>query len=148
MSQYLTFKLVNKANPEIKVDLGYWCTSIARSIGWNFHGIFAGTGDNSVKLEIDTLKSYIATIHDGIEDYKKNLHEEQEKRRDNFDLYLKAQTEVVVNAIKEDIEYCDEAIADWKEEIDTWSSVESKLNYILEILSENSEEWELEYSNA
>lgn len=148
MSQYLSFKLVNKVNPEIEVDLGYWCTSIARSIGWNFNGIFPGTGEDGVKLNKETLCSYIESLRVGIEDYKKNLHEEQEKRRDNFDLYLKAQTEVVINAIKEDIEYCDEAIADWKEEIDTWSSVESKLNYILEILSENSEEWELEYSNA
>ena len=65
MSQYLSFELVNKENPDIKVDLGYWCTSIARGIGWNFENIFKYTGDEDVKLDIETLKSYIETLHDG-----------------------------------------------------------------------------------
>ena len=58
MSQYLSFELINKENPEIKVDLGYWCTSIARSISYNFENIFNYT-ENDVTLDIDTLKSYI-----------------------------------------------------------------------------------------
>lgn len=149
MSQYLTFKLVNKANPEIKVDLGYWCTSIARSISWNFNGIFSSTsGDEGKKLSPETLKSYIESLHDGIEDYKDNLKKEQERKRENTELLLRAQTEVVVNAIKEEIESSDESIADWQDEIENWSSVETKLLFILEILNENIEEWDLEYTNG
>ena len=62
MSQYLSFELINKDNPDIKVDLGYWCTSIARGISWNFEDIFKYTGENDVTLDIDTLKSYIDRI--------------------------------------------------------------------------------------
>ena len=148
MSQYLSFELINKANPDIKVDLGYWCTSIARGISWNFEDIFKYTGENDVTLDIDTLKSYIDTLHSGIDEYKENLRKEQERKRENTELLVKAQTQVVVDAIRESIDMNDDSIADWEEEIDTWSSVESKLNFILNVLDENKNEWELRYNNS
>ena len=148
MSQYLSFELINKANPDIKVDLGYWCTSIARGISWNFEDIFKYTGENDVTLDIDTLKSYIDTLHSGIDGYKEYLRKEQEKKRENTEILLKAQTQVVVDAIREDINMNEDSIADWEEEIDTWSSVESKLNFILNVLDENKNEWELRYNNS
>lgn len=148
MSQYLSFELINKANPDIKVDLGYWCTSIARGISWNFENIFKYTGENDVTLDIDTLKSYIDTLHSGIDGYKEYLRKEQERKRENTEILLKAQTQVVVDAIREDINMNDDSIADWEEEIDTWSSVESKLNFILNVLDENKNEWELRYNNS
>lgn len=148
MSQYLTFKLVNKTNPDIKVDLGYWCTSIARGISYNFQNIFRYTGDEDVKLDYDTLKSYIEILHDGIEDYKENLRQEQERKRENIEILLKAQSEVVVNAIREDISNNDESIVEWEDEIYTWRSVEDKLNFILDILNENKDVWELTYNNT
>lgn len=148
MSQYLSFELINKANPDIKVDLGYWCTSIARGISWNFEDIFKYTGENDVTLDIDTLKSYIDTLHSGIDGYKEYLRKEQERKRENTEILLKAQTQVVVDAIREDINMNDDSIADWEEEIDTWSSVESKLNFILNVLDENKNEWELRYNNS
>lgn len=148
MSQYLSFELINKANPDIKVDLGYWCTSIARGISWNFEDIFKYTGENDVTLDIDTLKSYIDTLHSGIDGYKEYLRKEQERKRENTELLIKAQTQVVVDAIREDINMNDDSIADWEEEIDTWSSVESKLNFILNVLDENKDEWELRYNNS
>lgn len=147
MSQYLSFKLVNKTNPDIKVDLGYWCTSIARGISYNFQNIFRYTEDG-VKLDYDTLESYVETLHEGIDEYKESLRREQERKRDNIDLLLKAQSEVVVNAIKEDINDNDESIVEWQDEIDTWQSVEDKLNFILDILGENTDEWELVYRNS
>lgn len=147
MSQYLSFELVNKTNPDIKVDLGYWCTSIARGITYNFQNIFRYTEDG-VKLDYDTLESYIETLHEGIDEYKESLRREQERKRDNIDLLLKAQSEVVVNAIKEDINDNDESIVEWQDEIGTWQSVEDKLNFILDILGENKDEWELVYSNS
>lgn len=148
MSQYLSFELVNKANPDIKVDLGYWCTSIARGISWNFEDIFRYTGENDVSIDTDTLKSYIDTLHSGIDGYKECLRKEQERKRENTELLLKAQTQVVVDSIRESIDMNDDSIADWEEEIDTWSSVESRLNYILNILEENYNEWELRYNNS
>jgi hypothetical protein len=148
MSQYLSFELINKANPDIKVDLGYWCTSIARGISWNFEDIFKYTGENDATLDIDTLKSYIDTLHSGIDEYKENLRKEQERKRENIEILLKAQTQVVVDAIRESIDMNDDSIADWEEEIDTWSSVESKLNFILNVLDENKNEWELRYNNS
>lgn len=148
MSQYLSFELINKDNPDIKVDLGYWCTSIARGISWNFENIFKYTGENDVTLDIDTLKSYIDTLHSGIDGYKEYLRKEQERKRENTELLIKAQTQVVVDAIREDINMNDDSIADWEEEIDTWSSVESKLNFILNVLDENKNEWELRYNNS
>lgn len=149
MSQYLRFELINKVNPEIKVDLGYWCTSIARGITYNFNNIFKYTDDdNGVELNVDILKSYIEILHNGIEDYKKNLHEEQEKRKENIELLLKAQTVLVINAIKEEICANEVSIKDWEEDIDTWTSVERKLEFILEILNENNNKWTLKYSNS
>lgn len=148
MSQYLSFELINKANPDIKVDLGYWCTSIARGISWNFEDIFKYTGENDVTLDIDTLKSYIDILHSGIDGYKENLRKEQERKRENTELLLKAQTQVVVDAIRESIDMNEDSIADWEEEIDTWSSVESKLNFILNVLDENKNEWVLIYNNS
>lgn len=148
MSQYLSFELINKANPDIKVDLGYWCTSIARGISWNFEDIFRYTGDEDVKLDIETLKSYIETLHDGVEEYKKNLLKEQKQKEENLELLLRAQTQVVVDAIKESIDMNDDSIADWEEEIDTWSLVENKLRFILGVIEENNEKWELLYNNS
>jgi hypothetical protein len=147
MSQYLSFELINKANPEIKVDLGYWCTSIARGITWNFENIFCYTEDN-VKLDIDTLKDYIETLHSGIEEYKSNLRKEQENKRENVELLLRAQSQVTVDSIKEDIRNNDEAIAEWTDDIETWEMVETNLNFILDVLDKNNNEWELVYTNC
>jgi hypothetical protein len=94
------------------------------------------------------LKSYIEILHDGIEDYKENLRQEQERKRENIEMLLKAQSEIVVNAIREDISDNDESIVEWQDDIDTWRAVEDKLNFILNILNENKDEWELTYSNS
>lgn len=147
MSQYLSFKLVNKTNPDIKVDLGYWCTSVARGIENYFEGIFKYT-ESDTKLDHKTMQSYIETLHNGIEEYKENLRKEQEKKKEYIEYLLKAQSEVVVNAIKEDIDYIDDAIVDWQNDIDTWSDVESNLNFILESLGNNEDDWELVYKNS
>lgn len=148
MSQYLSFELINKTNPEIKIDLGYWCTSIARGISWNFENVFNYTGEKDIKLDINTLKSYIESIHDGVEEYRENLRKEQERKRENTELLLKAQTQVVVDSIKESIDMNEDSIQDWLEEIDTWSRVENKLNFILSVLEENEKDWELTYNNS
>lgn len=147
MSQYLSFELVNKENPKIKVDLGYWCTSIARGIGWNFEGIFKFT-ESKIKLDIETLKSYIDNLHDGINEYKENLRNAQESKKENTELLLKAQTPAAVDAIKEDISDNEDSIKDWQDEIDTWEMVENKLNFILDILEDNKDYWELVYKNS
>lgn len=147
MSQYLSFKLINKINPEIKVDLGYWCTSIARGISDNFNNIFQYT-EKDVNLDIEDFKSYIKELHIGIDEYKQHLHEYQEKNKKNIELLLKAQSKVVVEVIKEDIENFEISIADWQEEIDTWEMVENKLNFIFDIFNENKNEWKLVYKNS
>jgi hypothetical protein len=147
MSQYLSFELVNKANPEIKVDLGYWCTSIARGISSNFDGIFQYT-NSDVKLDFDTLKSYIEILHDGINEYKESLRESQDRKKEYIDFLLKAQTEVAVKSIKEDIQDTEESISAWEEDIETWTMVENKLEFILYLMDENSKEWDLVYRNS
>ena len=148
MSQYLSFELVNKANPEIKVDFGYWCTSIARGITYNFNNIFAYTNDGDVELDKETLESYINELHAGIDDFKLNLQKSQEKKKESVELLLKAQTEIAASTIKEDIDMYDTSIEEWQEEIDTWESVERKLNFILYLLEDNVDEWKLVYSNS
>lgn len=147
MSQYLSFDLVNKANPEIKVDLGYWCTSIARGISSNFDGIFPYT-NSGFKLDFDTFKSYIEILHDGINEYKESLRESQDRKKEYIDFLLKAQTEVAVKSIKEDIQDTEESISAWKEDIETWTMVENKLEFILYLMDENSKEWDLVYKNS
>lgn len=147
MSQYLSFELVNKANPEIKVDLGYWCTSIARGISSNFDGIFQYT-NSDVKLDFDTLKSHIEILHDGINEYKEHLRESQDRKKEYIDFLLKAQTEVAVKSIKEDIQYIEESISAWEEDIETWTMVENKLEFILYLMDENSKEWYVTYRNS
>ena len=137
MSQYLSFELVNKANPEIKVDLGYWCTSIARGITYNFNNIFSYTNDGNVELDKETLESYINELHAGIEEYKLSLQKSQEKKKENLELLLRAQTVTAVSTIKEDVDMYDASIEEWQEEIDTWESVERKLNFILYLLEDN-----------
>ena len=149
MSQYLSFELINKENPEIKVDLGYWCTSIARSISYNFNNIFNYTdNEQGVELNVDELKSYIEILHNGIDEYKKNLQKEQERKNENYERLLRAQTECAVNVIKEEIIMNEECIKDWEDEIDVWTSVERKLEFILDILNENINKWTLKYSNS
>ena len=147
MSQYLSFELVNKATPEIKVDLGYWCTSIARGISSNFDGIFP-YANIDVKLDFDTLKSYIEILHDGINEYKESLRESQDRKKEYIDFLLKAQTEVAVKSIKEDIQDTEESISEWEEDIETWTMVENKLEFILYLMDENSKEWDLVYRNS
>lgn len=148
MSQYLSFELVNKANPEIKVDLGYWCTSIARGITYNFNNIFAYTNDGDVELDKETLESYINELHAGIEEYKLSLQKSQEKKKENLELLLRAQTETAASTIKEDVDMYDASIEEWQEEIDTWESVERKLNFILYLFEDNADCWKLVYGNS
>lgn len=147
MSQYLSFKLVNKTNPSVEVDLGYWCTSIARGICSNFNGIFHYT-EKDIKLDIEKLKDYINILNDGIDEYRKYLRDAQEKKKEYTELLLKAQSVAVIDSIKEDINSYECSIADWQDEIDSWLMVERKLNFILNVLEENKENWDLEYSNA
>ena len=147
MSQYLSFKLVNKTNPDFKIDLGYWCSSIARGISYNFNNIFQYTESN-IKLDINGLKSYINILHNGINEYRKNLNTSQNLKKQNIELFLRADSQYAADAIKNEIKDIDASIADWKEEIDTWEMVENKLNFILDILEENKEEWELWYKNS
>lgn len=148
MSQYLSFELVNKANPEIKVDLGYWCTSIARGITYNFNNIFEYTSGEDVELNKETLESYINELHAGIEEYKLSLQKSQEKKKESVELLLRAQTETAASTIKEDVDMHDASIEEWQEEIDTWESVERKLNFILYLLEDNVDEWKLVYGNS
>ena len=148
MSQYLSFELVNKANPEIKVDLGYWCTSIARGITYNFNNIFEYTSGEDVELNKETLESYINELHKGIEEYKLNLQKTQEKKKENLDFLLRAQTETAVSTIMKNVDMYDESIEEWKEEIETWQSVETKLNFILYLLEDNKDGWKLVYGNS
>lgn len=147
MSQYLSFKLVNKTNPDIKVGLGYWGTSVARGLEDCFEGIFKYT-ESDTKLDYETMQSYIETLHNGIEAYKDNLRKEQEKKKEYIEYLLKAQSEVVVTAIKEDISYIDGAIVDWQNDIDDWSDVERNLIFYLETLGNNEDDWELVYKNS
>jgi hypothetical protein len=53
-----------------------------------------------------------------------------------------------VDAIRESIAINEGSIEDWKDEVETWSSVEAKLNFILNILEENKEQWHLIYNNS
>jgi hypothetical protein len=146
MSQYLRSDLVNKANPDIKVDLGYWCTSIARGIHDFGNDIFRYT-ESGIALCVENLKNDIEVLHNGIKEYRKHLRKAQEDKRENTDLLLRAQSKCVVEFIKEEIIKNEEAIADWSEEIEIWEAVENKLNFILDILIENEEEWMLVYQN-
>ena len=148
MSQYLSFELVNNANPEIKVDLGYWCTSIARGITYNFNNIFEYTSGEDVELNKETLESYINELHKGIEEYKDSLRKSQEKKKESTELLLRAQTETVVAAIKDEIDMYETSIEEWQEEIDTWESVETKLKFILYLLEDNNDGWKLVYGNS
>lgn len=147
MSQYLSFELVNKSNPEVKVDLGYWCTSIARGISYTFEGIFPYT-DSDVKLDYEKLKSWIEILHEGIDEYKEHLRESQDRKKEYIDFLLKAQTEVAVKSIKEDIQNTEESISAWEEDIETWTMVENKLEFILNLMNENSKDWDLVYRNS
>lgn len=146
MSQYLSFELVYKENPEIKVDLRYWCTSIARTISC-FDNVFNYT-ETDVQLTVSDMETYIDSIHTGIEKYKKYLQKEVENKRENTELLIRAQTSVAMEAIREDITNNDESIAAWEDEIETWTNVETELNFILEIYKENIEDWDLIYRNA
>ena len=147
MSQYLSFELVNKENPKIKVDLGYWCTSIARGISWYFNNIFPYS-DVDVKLDYDTLQSYIETLHDGIEVYRANLRKEQERKRENTENLLRVQSQCAADIIKNDIRMNEESIYEWEEDIETWSDVESRLEFLLDILYDNKDNWDLIYRNS
>ena len=146
MSQYLSFDLVNRANPDIKVDLGYWCTSIARGIHDFGNDIFRYT-ESGIALCVENLKDNIEVLHNGIEEYREHLRKAQENKRENTDLLLRAQSKCAVESIKEEIIMNEEAIADWSQEIEIWEAVENKLNFILDILVENEEEWMLVYQN-
>lgn len=147
MNQYLSFKLINKNNPDIKIDLGYWCTSIARSICYNFGNIFKYTESN-ITLDIDTLDSYIREIQEGISEYKKNLHAACERKKENLELLIKAQTQDDINFLKEKIDDNEYSILDWEDEVKVWSDVENRLNLYLFILQKNKNEWDLVYRNC
>lgn len=148
MSQQLNLKLVNKTNPEMSLDLGYWSTSISRQIYSNFNEEVFPYSENAVRLDISTFKSYIKTLDEGIKEFKGYLYRAMKRKRENTDLLLKAQTEIVVKDIRNEIVECEHSIESWREEIDKWFSVWQKLNFILEVIENNESEWELEYRNS
>ena len=100
MSQYLNLKLVNKTNPEMSLNLGYWSTNISRQIYSNFNEEVFPYSENAVRLDISTFKSYIKTLDEGIKEFKGYLYRAMKRKRENTDLLLKAQTEVVVKDIR------------------------------------------------
>lgn len=148
MSQYLSLKLVNKTNPEMSLDLGCWNTNISRQIYSNFNEEVFPYSENNVRLDINTLKIYIKSLDEGIKEFKRFLYRSIKRKRENTNLLLKAETEIVIKDIKEEILECEQSIEDWREEIDKWISVWQKLNFILEVLENNKSDWELEYSNT
>ena len=94
------------------------------------------------------MESYINELHVGIDDFKLSLQKSQKKKEESVELLLRAQTETAASTIKEDIDMYDTSIEEWQEEIDTWESVERKLNYILDLLEDNVNEWKLVYGNS
>ena len=112
-----------------------------------FDNVFNYT-ETDITLTVGDMESYIDSIHTGIEKYKKYLQKEVENKRENTELLIRAQTSVAMEAIREDITNNDESIAEWEDEIETWTNVETKLNFILEIYKENIEGWDLIYRNA
>ena len=61
---------------------------------------------------------------------------------------IRAQSQVVVDVIKNSIKNNEDAIEDLEGEIETWTNVENKLNFIRYTLNENIENWELTYHNS
>ena len=42
----------------------------------------------------------------------------------------------------------EESIYEWEEDIETWSDVESRLEFLLDILYDNKDNWDLIYRNS
>ena len=79
---------------------------------------------------------------------KKVFENHRIEKKEYIDFLLKAQTEVAIKSIKEDIQYVEESISAWEEDIETWTMVENKLEFILYLMNKNSKEWDLVYKNS
>ncbi len=143
MSQYLNIFL-KKKGADISVSLTEFCTTPARQIS-NL-GAFPYTESN-VLLTPVSVGSYLSTIAEERDKYKKYLEEERNKKIEIEQNIYKCTSKEVAEMFLEDIEKSKHYISELKKTLKEWDSIINSISFAFDIWKNNQEEWKLYYYN-
>lgn len=143
MSQYLNIFL-KKKEVDISVSLAEFCTTPARQI--SSLGAFPYTESN-VLLAPTSVGSYLSTITEERDKYKKYLEEEKNRKIEIEQNIYKCTSKEVAEMFLENIEESKHYISELKETLEEWDSIINSISFAFDIWKNNREEWELYYYN-
>lgn len=144
MSQYLSFYLIKKNSTE-KVSLGYFCTTPARQIA--YIGAFPYT-EEDVILDRSLFSSYLESIEKERDETQVGLSDNLKRKQEIEQNIFKCQSREVAQMFIEQIDDVNCSIKDYEETLDDWNWRISRLEFILDIWSDNEDEWNLYYNNC
>lgn len=146
MSQYLSFTLKHKTNKDVAVELGYYCTSMARQISQDI-GHFQWT-DEEKTIDDDYLRDAIDALDENLTLYhKQRLQNFVDKERYEM-LLTKAENDSAFENLQVCIGECESSITACDMSIEEYADVRNRLAFIRDVLAENGEEYELVYRNC
>lgn len=142
MSQYLSFYLKRRDTSGLKVDLGYWCTTPARTLSGE--GIFKWT-ESETKVTPELYQSYMNDFDYFIKSMQDSIQAEKDK--DYKGLFQGCKTKEAAEYAYERFYDSEQCIAEWKEELELYTAIRDKIKIFWSIAQENSEQYDLYYTN-
>ena len=145
MSQQLGFILRNKANSEINIEAGWFSTTPARVMSTESNLIYT---ENEISIDEDFLKETLADLKDKLDPYIKSQASIEKKMQDLKETAYKCISPDVVARILEKIEDLQNDWDGYQAEIGDYQHYVNKIEFILDLYSENKEDWNLYYYNC
>ena len=142
MSQYLSFCLKRKDTSELKIELGYWCTTPARTL--SSEGIFPYTEDTTL-VTPDRYKEYMDGLDYYIKSTEDSIHREQEL---NYrELFQNSKSKEAAEFAYDRMIESESFIKEMDEEIDLYKDIRKTIQTYWAIAQENPQ-YDLYYINC
>lgn len=141
MSQYLSFYLKRRDTSGIRIELGYWCTTPARTLSGE--GIFRYTNEETkvtpelYEYNMHEFNTYIKSMQDYIQD---------EKDKNYKDLFQGCKSEESARIAYEYMQDSEACIKEWTEELEIYTDIRDTIKTYWNIAQEN-DQYDLYYTN-
>lgn len=145
MGQQLGFILRSKTNSKIKLEAGWFSTTPARVMSIESNLIYT---ENEISIDEDFLKETLADLKDKLDFYIKSQASIEKKMQDLKETAYKCISPDVVARILEKAEDLQNDWDGYQAEIEDYQHYVNKIEFILDLYSENKEDWNLYYYNC
>lgn len=141
MSQYLSFYLKRRDTSGIRIELGYWCTTPARTLSGE--GIFRYTNEETkvtrelYEYNMHEFNAYIQSMQDYIQD---------EKDKNYKELFQGCKSEESARIAYEHMQDSEACIKEWAEELEIYTDIRDTIKTYWNIAQEN-DQYDLYYTN-